>query len=299
MIKKLNQLFDLVKTHDKKHLIVACANESHTINATYKAIEKGFISATLVGNKDVIEKICDKKNIEKNKFSIVHEPDDTLAMNKSVQLIHEKKGDIIMKGLISSDRYMRTILNKEYGLLLPKAILTHIAVFENPNYHKLLICSDVAIIPEPDLKQKITLTNFVINMAHKLGIEKPKIALISATEQVITNMKDNMHCAIISKMSERGQLRNAFVDGPLALDVAIDKEAVEIKKISSVVAGDADGLIFPNIEAGNVFYKTNTKLSDAELGGIVVGAKVPCVLSSRGDSTQTKLYSIALGALLA
>jgi len=299
MIRKLNQLFDLVKKHKKKHLIVSCANEKHTIKAVSKAVEKGLIKATLIGNKDIINEICKNEKIDINTFCIVHEPVLVDALYKSINLVNEKSGDILMKGLVSSDSYLHAILNKKSGLLSPKAILTHIAVFEHPYYHKLLFCSDAAIIPKPDLKQKIILTNYVIEMAHKLGIKKPKIALISATEKVIISMEDNTNCAIITKMAERGQLKNAFVDGPLAIDVALDKKIAKIKKLVSSVAGDADGIIFPNIEAGNVFYKTSTILGNAEFAGVVIGANIPCVFASRGDSTLTKLYSIALGALMA
>jgi phosphate butyryltransferase len=160
-----------------------------------------------------------------------------------------------------------------------------------------MIVGDVAIIPTPDLKQKVAITNYLINTAHALGIEKPKVAIIAATEQVSPGMEACVDASIISKMGDRGQIKNALIDGPLALDVAIDKESAQIKKLTGEVAGDADCLLFPNIDAGNVFYKTNTKLAGAELGAMVVGAKVPCVLSSRGDSTLTKLYSIALAAM--
>jgi phosphate butyryltransferase len=204
-----------------------------------------------------------------------------------------------MKGLVSTDKYMRAILNKETGLMPPKAVLSHVTVMENPNYHKLLVCSDVAVIPQPDLSQKIALTNYVINVARALGIDTPKVALVAASEQVLPKMEACVDATIISKMADRGQIKNAYVDGPLAIDVAIDMESVEIKKLESKVAGDADCLVFPNIESGNVFYKTNTKLANAELGAFVVGAKCPAILSSRGDSVLTKLYSIALAALVA
>jgi phosphate butyryltransferase len=157
----------------------------------------------------------------------------------------------------------------------------------------------MAIIPAPDLKQKIAIVGFCVNVAKALGIATPKVAMITATEQVSAGMPACVEAAIIAKMGDRGQIKGAVVDGPLALDVAIDKEAAQIKKLTSEVAGDADCLVFPNIESGNVFYKTCTKLVGSELAAMVVGAKVPCILSSRGDSELTKLYSIALAALTA
>ena len=202
-----------------------------------------------------------------------------------------------MKGLLSTDKYMRAILNKEKGLMPGKKndMLTHIAVFQVPAYHKLLVCSDVAIIPEPDFKQKQSMLNYIISTAKSLEIAKPKVAVIAATEQVSVGMRACAEGAWLGMMSQRGQLKGAIVDGPLSLDCSIDKESAQTKKLTSEVAGDADGLLFPNIESGNVFYKCCTKFGGAELACMVVGAKVPCILTSRGDSAKTKLYSIALG----
>ena len=156
-----------------------------------------------------------------------------------------------------------------------------------------------SIIPAPDLNQKIAQTNYLIQTAKALQIEKPKVAIIAATEQMLPGMQACVDAAIISKMAERGQIKGAYVDGPLSLDTALEKESADIKKLTSPVAGDADCLLFPNIETGNVFYKSNTKLANGELGAMVMGAKVPCILTSRGDSAKSKTYSIALAALVA
>ena len=161
------------------------------------------------------------------------------------------------------------------------------------------MCGDIAVIPQPDLKQKIAITGFVIRTARALGIARPKVALIAASEQVLPGYIHTTEAAIISKMAERGQIAGADVDGPMGLDAAIDPEAARVKGLSGPVAGDADGLVFADIEGGNAFYKTSTKLGGAELGAMVVGARVPCVLSSRGDSVRTKLNSIALALLSA
>jgi phosphate butyryltransferase len=163
----------------------------------------------------------------------------------------------------------------------------------------LLIIGDVAVIPAPDLSQKIAITNYVINTAKALGIEKPKVAILAATEQMLPGMPACVDAAMIAKMADRGQISGAYVDGPLAMDLAISKEAAATKKVNSPVAGDADCIVFPNIESGNVFFKTATNFSNGELAALVMGAKVPCVLTSRGDSTKSKLNSIALAALMA
>lgn len=299
MITRLEQIIDVLKSNEKKRLVAAYANDAHTIEAVNNAVEKGIVDATLVGDEETIKKTCAEHNIDVTKFTVVHEPAEIKAAQKAVELIRNGEGDMIMKGLVSTDKYMKAILNKETGLMPPKAVLSHVTVMENPNYHKLLVCSDVAVIPQPDLNQKVALTNYVINVARALGIDTPKVALVAASEQVLPKMEACVDATIISKMADRGQIKNAYVDGPLAIDVAIDKESVEIKKLESKVAGDADCLVFPNIESGNVFYKTNTKLANAELGAFVVGAKCPAILSSRGDSVLTKLYSIALAALVA
>lgn len=171
-----------------------------------------------------------------------------------------------MKGLCTTDKYMRAILNKESGLMPGgKAVLSHVAVFEVPTYHKLLVTSDVAVIPAPDFNQKVAITNYVINTAKVLENPNPKVALIAATEQVSVGMPACVDAAVIAAMGNRGQIKGAIIDGPLAMDVAIDKESVQIKKLKGEVPGDADCLVFPNIESGNVFYKTATKFAGAEL----------------------------------
>jgi len=297
-ITKLNQLIKEVKNKANKRLVAAFPNDAHSIEAINEAVELGLIDATLVGDEQKIKAVCEKYNYDISKFEIINETVDTKAATKAVELINNGKGDMLMKGLISTDKYMRAILNKEKGLVPPKGILTHITILENPNYHKLLIVSDVAIIPAPDLKQKIAITNYLIKTAKSLNIDKPKVAIIAATEQISLSMPASTDAAILSKMGERGQIKGAIIEGPLALDLAVDKESANLKSLKSEVAGDADCLLFPNIDAGNVFYKTNTKLAKAEVGAIVTGAKVPCILSSRGDSAQTKLYSIALASLV-
>lgn len=300
MITKLSQINDAVKAKGKKMLVAAYANDAHTIEATSLAVDAGIVNATLVGDIETIKKVCAAENIDVNKYTLVQESDEAKAAALAVSLINGGKGDILMKGLCSTDKYMRAILNKETGLMpSAKAILSHVSVFEVPAYKKLLVTSDVAVIPAPDLNQKIAITNYCINVARTLGIDKPKVALVAATEQMMPGMQACIDAAIISKMGDRNQIKNAIIDGPFGLDVAIDEESVAIKKVASEVAGDADCLVWPNIEAGNAFYKTATKFANAELAAIVVGAKVPCVLSSRGDSSQTKAYSIALAALMA
>ncbi len=298
-ITKLEQIIEAVKSKPKKTLVAAYANDAHTIEAVNNAVDLGIVDAILVGDEATIKDVCAKEGIDSGKFRIIQESDEQKAANLAVKLINDGEAGILMKGLVSTDKYMRAILNKEYGILPPKAVLSHITMMEVPAYHKLLLLSDVAVLPAPDLNQKIAITNYLISAAKALGIETPKVAIIAATEQMSAAMPACVDAAIISKMADRGQIKGALVDGPLAFDVAVDMESVEIKKLKSPVAGDADCMVFPNIESGNVGYKAMAKFSKAESAMLVVGAKCPAVLSSRGDSAQTKTYSIAFAALMA
>ena len=299
-ITKLDQMFEVLKQKNiKKRIIGVWAIDSHTIGALSKAVDLNIVDATLVGDEKIIQQVCKQSSIDIKKFEIIHTNTDIEAANKAVDLINSGRADFLMKGLLSTDKYMKAILNKEKGMVPPNGILSHVSVIENPNHRKLMICGDVAVIPFPDLTQKIAIVNYLINTAHALGIENPKVALLAATEQVLPSMPACVDAAILSKMGDRGQIKGGILDGPFGFDVAIDKEAAQIKGVKSEVAGDADCLLFPNIETGNIFYKANTKLSGAELGAVVTGARVPAILSSRSDSTKTKLYSIALGAMLA
>lgn len=300
-IQKMCDIYEVLKNNArKKRIAVAYANDSHSIEAVYKAANLGLVEAVLIGDREQIAKVCQTEGYNISLFEIEHETSDVGAAAKAVEMAREGRVDVIMKGLVSTDKYMRAILNKEKGLVTSNAILSHVTVMECPNYHKLLVVSDVAVIPLPDLTQKIAMIKYVASTAKALGIESPKIALIAPTEQVLPKIQSTVDAAILSKMAERNQITSGLiVDGPMALDVAIDKEAAEIKKVNSLVAGDADCLVFPNLETGNVFYKTNTKICKSNQGAIMVGAQVPSVLSSRGDSVETKLNSIALAALLA
>ncbi len=298
-IKKLNEMFDVLKSRPKKRLVAAYAMDDHTICAVNDAVDNGLIDATLIGDPARIAEICKEEKIDINKFKIVEEKDDVKAAALACDLINRGEGDILMKGLLPTDKYMRAILNKERGLCPPNVTLAHVAVIENPNYHKLLVASDCAIIPLPDLKQKQTILKYVTTVSKALGVNCPKVAMVTATEQMSAGISACVDAAIIAKMAERGQIKGCMVEGPISLDLACDAETAKIKGMNSPVAGDADCLVFPNLESSNVFYKCCTKFDKSEVGAMLMGAKVPCVLSSRGDTSKTKLYSIAIAAMLA
>ena len=282
----------------RKRMVAAWGVDSHTIAAAAKAVELGLADVTLVGDENLIAQACKEEDVDMSIFTIVHNPDELPSVAQAVQMIREGQGDFLMNGLCSTDNFLRAILNKETGLLPPKGTLTHCTTLEIPSYHKLLFVGDVAVIPAPDFKQKQLIMDFLVRTAKAVGVAKPKVAIIAATEQVLPSQPATIEAAMLAKMVDRGQIKGCVADGPLALDVAIDKESVEIKGLVSPVAGDADCLLFPNIESGNVFYKANSKLvPGVKQAGILVGAKVPCVLSSRADSIDTKLNSIAIAAM--
>ncbi|MBD5174960.1 MAG: phosphate butyryltransferase [Bacteroidales bacterium] len=298
MITKLTQLLEAARQRGRKRLAVAYGNDAHTLRAVADAYNAGLVEPTIYGDKETILKVCADEGIDSSIFAIVGEKSDVRCVEMAVAAVATGGADILMKGLVSTDKYMRGILNKEAGLFPPKGTLSHVSVIDFPWRDKLLCISDVAVIPAPDFKQKVTLIKYLSSIASSLGIEKPKIACIAPSEQVLPTVPSSAEAAIIAKMGDRGQLGKVVVDGPLSLDVALYAEAAAEKKVQgSSVAGDADCLLFPNIESGNVFFKAASHFGSADIAAIVVGTKVPCVLTSRGDTPLTKLYSIALACM--
>lgn len=300
MITQLSQIVEEARKRGRKRLAVAYGNDAHTLRAVYDAYNEGLVEPTVFGEKSTVLQVCQNEGIDPTIFAIVDEKSDVRCVQMAVSLVATGGADVLMKGLVSTDKYMRGILNKEAGLFPPKGTLSHVSVVEMPGRGKLLCVADVAVIPLPDFKQKTVLIKYLSSIAGSLGVERPKIACIAPSEQVLPAVLSSSEAAVLAKMGDRGQLGNVIVDGPLSLDVALYSEAAKEKKVQgSAVAGDADCLLFPNIESGNVFFKSATHFGGAEIAAIVVGTKVPCVLTSRGDTTRTKLYSIALACLQA
>lgn len=299
MLTTFEEIFaELRSRGTRKRMVAAWGVDTHTVAAAAKAVDLGLADVTLVGDSCLIEAACREEGVDVTKFTVVHNPDELPSVAQAVRMVREGEGDFLMKGLCSTDKFLRAVLNKETGLLPPKGTLTHCTTLEIPSYHKLLFVGDVAVIPAPDIKQKQIIMECLVKTAKAVGVQTPKVAILAATEQVLQSQPATIDAAMLAKMADRGQIKGCIADGPLALDVAIDKESVEIKGLVSPVAGDADCLLFPNIESGNVFYKANSKLvPGVKQAGILVGAKVPCVLSSRADSIETKLNSIAIAAM--
>lgn len=300
MITTLNQIVETARERGPKRLAVAYGQDSHTLQAVHEAYREGLVHPTVYGDKKTILETCAKEGIDPSAFNIVDEPSDIKCVQLAVSAVATGQADVLMKGLVSTDKYMRGILNKDAGLFPPKGVLSHVAVVELPGYPRLLTMSDAAVIPAPDFKQKTIIIKYLAQTANALGIERPKVACISCSEQLLPAVESSTQAAILAKMGDRGQLGNVTVDGPLSLDVALYPEVCEEKKVQgSTVAGQADCLLFPNIESANVFFKSATHFGNAQIAAMVMGTKVPCVLTSRGDTPQTKLYSIALACLAA
>jgi phosphate butyryltransferase len=297
-IRKLSEIESLVKAKKNAKMAVAYGQDEDTILAARRAVEEKIVDAVLIGDRETIRAVCKKLKIDPGLFEIVHEPDEKKSGDLAVRMIIDGKANLLMKGLIATPYFLKPILNKEYNLVAKDGVLSHTAILEIPTYDKLLLVSDVAMIPYPDLNQKVQMINYNVRIAARLGIENPKVAVLTANEKVSDKMPCTMEAAVIAKMADRKQIKGAIVDGPLALDVAISRRAMEIKGLKSPVEGYADILIMPSIEAGNIFYKATTILAKGMLAAVVTGAPFPAVLTSRADDDDSKYYSIVLAAAL-
>lgn len=298
MVKSFVEVLDKVKSGQMKKVAVAVAQDEPVLEAIKAAKEQGIADAILVGDTEEIKKVAELVGMDLTGIEIIHEADSTRAALIAVEQVAKGKADMVMKGLVDTAAFLRAVLNKEIGLRTGR-LMSHVAVFEIPGYDRLIFMTDAAFNMYPDLKAKIDILNNAVQVAQAVGIEVPKVAPICAVEVVNPDMPSTLDAATLSKMSERGQIKGCIVDGPLALDNALSEEAAKHKKISGPVAGKADIMLLPNIEAGNVMYKTLTYTTDSKNGGILVGTSAPVILTSRADSFETKLNSIALAALVA
>ena len=297
VIKKLNDLFDIAAKQETKKIVVAAAADLHVLEALKQAMEKGIVEATLVGNKKEIIEISNSIDLDLSKIEIIDINDPISASKEAVSLIRNGKADILMKGMVATGPLLKAVLNKETGIR-KEGTLSHVAFFESPYYHKLLCVTDAAMNVTPDLLEKKAILENAVEAYHKLGIEKPKVAIVGAVELVNPKMEATVDAALLSQMNKRKQIKGCEVDGPLALDNIISKKAAEHKGIESNVAGDADIILTPDINVGNVLYKSLNFLGGAISAAVIMGAWVPIVLTSRSDTKETKLMSIALAAAM-
>jgi len=300
MIRTLDQMEEKVLALGKKFRVaIAWAQDSNTIGAVTKAVNNGFIEAILIGDRSEIIKTCRAHGIDENLFTIFDAYDERDASQLAVRMAKEGEAEIVMKGLVETDKFLKAVMDKEKGIMIPNAVLSYVAVMEIPLYNKLLFISDPAVIPFPDLDQKVAMVEYAIKMALKFGVKKPKVALIGASEKMSNHFENSIHYSIMCKMADRNQIKNCIMDGPLDLFLACDKKSVEIKGVKTPVDGDADILIFPSLESCNPFYKGLMLFAKGELAGLLRGTEKPVVLMSRSESEKSKYFCIALSCLMA
>jgi len=299
MLTKLSQLKELLdKSHKPKKLVLAASEDAHSLNAVVHAATDKIIRPILVGDRDKTFGMAEILNLDISKFEFIEAASPLEAVTTSVKMVHDKKADVLMKGKVGTSDMLSCVLNKDYGLRTGR-LLSHFAYFEVDTYHKLIAVTDVAMNIAPNLSEKIQILNNAVQVLNRLGIAKPKVAVLGAVEKVNTEMGATLDAALLSKMNQRDQILNCIVDGPLAFDNAVSVESAKHKEIKSDVAGDTDLLLMPDIEVGNVLYKTLVFFAKAKVASMIVGASAPIVLTSRSDSEQAKFDSILLAAVTA
>lgn len=296
-MKELDEILQLAKKANSKNVAVALAEDKDTLISIKKGIEENIIKATLVGNEKKIREISKNIDFDLGNVEVINELDIVEASKKAVALVSSGKCDILMKGIVDTDIIMKAVIDKEIGLRMGK-VLSHISVFKVDKYHKLLFFSDPAMNIEPKLRKKRQILENAVELVHAIGIKEPKVAVICAKEKVNPKMRHTLDAAELVRLNQTGEIDGCIVGGPFALDNAISKKAAEQKGINHPVAGDADILLMPDIETGNVFYKALVFLANSDNVGLMLGARAPIVLTSRADNVKTKLNSIALAVLL-
>lgn len=286
----------LKKLKRRKRIAVVCANDPNTEYAIARALEEGIAEFIMIGDSAILERYPTLK-LYPDFVRVIHIENPDEAARVAVQLIREGGADVLMKGIINTDNLLHAILDKEKGLLPKGKILTHLSVVQIPGYHKLLFFSDAAVIPRPTLQQRIEMIWYGIHACRAFGIRQPRIALIHFSEKVSSKFQNSLDYVNIVELAEGGEFGDVIIDGPLDVRTACEEASADIKGIVSPVNGQADVLIFPNIEAGNTFYKSVSLFAKAEMAGLLQGPICPVVLPSRSDSGLSKYYSIAMACL--
>ncbi|MBV7273675.1 bifunctional enoyl-CoA hydratase/phosphate acetyltransferase [Clostridiaceae bacterium UIB06] len=296
MIKDLKDLIEQVKSREKRKIVVAAAEDLDVLEVVEEVKKLELAEFILVGDAEKIEKIAADNN-KKLLCEIIHEPDHKKAAEKAVELVVKGEAGAIMKGLLHTGTFLKAVLNKEKGLNRGK-LVSQISVFDKESGEGLQLLTDCAMAIQPSLDEKKQIIENAVALALKLGYDKPKVALISALEVVNPAINDTLEAAILSKMGDRGQIKNAIIDGPLALDNAISIESAKHKGIEGVVAGQADILVAPNLQVGNVLTKALTYYAHKDVAAAVIGAGAPVIMTSRADSVKNKVFSVALASYI-
>ena len=298
MSKSFEELISKANQKTLKKVSVSNAQDEPVLQAVKAAKEQNIATAILVGDEAKIREIAASIDMDLTDFEIINEPDTEAAALKAVELVHNGKADILLKGLLETKTFLKSVLNKEVGIL-PGKMLSHVCVFEIEGINRLLFFTDVAFNTYPTLADKVNIINNAVEVAHACGIECPKVAPLCAVETVNPKMQPTVDADNLTKMYEGGDFKGCQIYGPLSMDLAIDPEAAVHKGVTNPVAGHADILLFPNIDAGNITYKILVRTAKVKIGNVLVGTSAPVVLTSRSDDFQTKLNSIALATVIA
>lgn len=297
-IENFTQMIELARKKGPRRIAVAAAHDPEVLLSLEEARRAGLeISGYLVGDAQAIKAIAQEEGVSLADFEIIHEPETSKAARTVVLLAREGKADIVVKGQLKTAELLSMALNREIGLR-DKNLMTHVGIFEIPGMHKLIYISDSGVVPYPDVYQKLEIIRNAVDVAHCFGIEMPKVAILAATEAVHPKIPASIDALALAKMAEQGWVEGAIVDGPMALDTAISEHSARIKGIKSPVAGQADILIVPNVEAGNIMAKGILYFARARMAGHVVGAKVPILINSRADEAETRFLSLAMAIYL-
>ena len=298
MSKSFEELISKANQKTLKKVSVSNAQDEPVLQAVKAAKEQNIATAILVGDEAKIREIAASIDMDLTDFEIINEPDTEAAALKAVELVHNGKADILLKGLLETKTFLKSVLNKEVGLRTGK-MLSHVCVFEIEGINRLLFFTDVAFNTYPTLADKVNIINNAVEVAHACGIECPKVAPLCAVETVNPKMQPTVDADNLTKMYEGGDFKGCQIYGPLSMDLAIDPEAAVHKGVTNPVAGHADILLFPNIDAGNITYKILVRTAKVKIGNVLVGTSAPVVLTSRSDDFETKLHSIALATVIA
>lgn len=297
MIYSFHELVDSVKNAGRR-IAVAVAQDAEVLIAVRKAADLGIVHPILVGEEAQIKSIAAELNISLSGMEIINEADKVEACRKAVKLVHDGDADVVMKGIVDTSVILKAVLDKDIGLR-ESPVLSHVALFGVEGFDRLLYITDAAMCIAPDVEQKAHIINNAVKVAHALGNENPIVTCLCAVEKVNPKMQATLDAQELVERNKRGEITGCTVCGPLALDNAVSEEAAKHKGITDPNAGKADILLVPYIEAGNIFYKSLTYMAKAQNAGMIVGAKAPVVVTSRADSDETKLNSIALAIAVA
>jgi len=297
-ITNFTELIEAAQAVGPKCIAIAAAHDPAVLISAEELQKLGIVIAHLVGDKPAIEVIAQERHLDLSGMIIVHEPDTGRAAQHAVAMAREGQADVVIKGQLKTPQILGAALNRERGIR-QKKLLTHVGLFEVPGFDRIIYMSDSGVILSPTIEQKVVIIQNVVEVAHKFGLERPRVAILAATEVVDPKIPNSIEALALTRMAEDGWVEGAIVDGPLTLDVAVSSEAARIKGVESPVAGNADILIVPGVVAGNTSAKAIQYLAGGRMAGLVVGAKVPIIINSRADTADTRLLSTAMAVVLA